>query len=251
MAAAQPLPPHARGARSVGTTLRPTTRQVLGSALAKACCALPVLIAVPVTSGSVRRIVLIVAVVAALVVFAIDVLAQRDSWAEVEADGLRTIAGLTPWWAVDELTVIERAGERRVRVRSFDTIEYNLPVPRSGHFGSNRDFDDEVDLLTRAWERYRSDRPAYPPVSRPSMLSDVIGPPDDLVIDLRDDATEPQGHDARPGDATAEPTAEPGAGQPRPAGERGSTTGPSSAGGPTTWRPARADHEHHHGSTTR
>src|SRR6476469_2144026 len=86
----------------VGDTvvLKPTARQRIGSALLKALCAAPLLLALPVMSGNQRRILIWVAAIAAVVSVVIVLLAERDLWVKVSPTGLTTRSGSIPWWAI-------------------------------------------------------------------------------------------------------------------------------------------------------
>jgi hypothetical protein len=170
----------------VGDTvvLRPTTRQRIGSAALKACCATPLLLALPVATGSTRTIVIIVALVSAAVAASIDVLAQRDIWVRVSPTGLATRAGNVPWWAIDDITVDESGAVDVVRVRSFETLELPLPAPRNGPTGSNPHFHEEVRFILNNWHRYSQVRPVDP-LNLRATLDRARALAESEVIDLR------------------------------------------------------------------
>jgi hypothetical protein len=165
MAVRQVHPGPVAAAPRVGDTvvLRPTTRQRVGSALLKALCAAPLLLALPVTSGGQRMIVIWVAVISALAAIAIDLLSERDVWVKLSPTGLTTRAGSVPWWAVDDIKVREDLTSVTVEVRSFETLEMVLPAPRNGPTGANPHFDSEVRLIMANWRRYNRVVPTDPP----------------------------------------------------------------------------------------
>jgi hypothetical protein len=149
----------------VGDTvvLRPTRRQRLGSALLKALCATPLLLALPVTSGGQRVIVIWVAILSAIAAVGIDLLAERDIWVKLSPTGLTTRAGSVPWWAVDEIQVRDATSTSTILVRSFETFEMTLPAPRNGPTGANPHFDAEARLIVASWKRYNRVQPTDPP----------------------------------------------------------------------------------------
>lgn len=176
----------------VGDTvvLRPTSRQRIGSALLKGCCALPLLLAMPVATGRPQMIILLVFVLSAVAAMAIDVLAQREVWLKVSPAGIASRSGSIPWWAIDDIHIHDQSPLETVAVRSFETIEMILPAPRNGPTGSNPRFQDEARFIIANWNRYRQVRPVDPMNLRASLehaksfleaLPDVQ--PD--VIDLR------------------------------------------------------------------
>lgn len=172
----------------VGDTvvLRPTTRQAIGSAFLKGCCALPLLLALPVASGKPQTIIVIVFVVSALLAIIIDLLAQRDIWLRVSPTGIATRSGSIPWWAIDDIQVHDHTPMQTVIVRSFETLEMTLPAPRNGPTGSNPHFQDEARLIVGNWQRYGQVRPSDPLNLRATLerAKSLVEPE---VIDLRPD----------------------------------------------------------------
>jgi hypothetical protein len=202
--------------RRVGDTvvLRPTRRQRTASALLKALCAAPLLLALPVATGRPRTVILVVAALSALVAMGIDALASRDIWVRISPTGLSTRSGAIPWWAVDEIRVDDRSVVSTVIVRSFGSLEMTLPAPRNGPTGSNPHFYDEVRLLVANWRRYGEVQPTAPPNLRATLeRARAIAESEADVIDLR---PQPPPLVERPEPASPVVPPEPGAGA-RPA----------------------------------
>lgn len=164
--------------------LRPTARQRIGSALLKACCATPLLLALPAVSGKTQTVIVVVAVLSAVAAALIDVLAQRDIWLRVSPTGISTRSGSIPWWAVDAIHVNDHSTVETVVVTAFETLEVTLPAPRNGPTGSNPHFPDEARLIIGNWQRYSKVRPADP-LNLRSTLERAKALAEPEVIDLR------------------------------------------------------------------